>query len=97
MESYYCYELAKSGYAGAILGDNNHWVRRLPGKLLHNIISHGIARIAEFLPGDSPRVIVHGFASPLLQSMGETEIVDELRVIISTKIARRRISHFPRK
>ena len=83
MESYYCYELAMSGYAGAVLGDKSHWVRRLPGKLLHNIISHGIGRIAEFLTGDSPRVIAHGFASPLLRSMGETEIVDELRVIIS--------------
>jgi predicted dehydrogenase len=82
MESYYCYEIAKTGYAGAILGDKQHWVRRLPGKLLQNIISHGIARIAEFLPGESARVIVHGFTSPLLQSMGETEIVDELRVII---------------
>jgi len=83
MESYYCYELALTGYAGAILGDKQHWVRRLPGKLLHNIISHGIARIAEFLVTDSPQVIVHGFTSPLLRSRGETEIIDELRVIIS--------------
>jgi predicted dehydrogenase len=82
MESYYCYELAMSGYAGALLGDKHHWIRRLPGKLLHNIISHGVARIAEFLTGDSPRVIAHGFASPLLRNMGETEIVDELRAII---------------
>src|SRR5208283_853429 len=83
MESYYCYELATTGYAGALLGDKQHWVRRLPGRLLHNIISHGIARIAEFLRTDSPRVIAHGFISPLLKSFGETEIVDELRVIIS--------------
>lgn len=83
MESYYGYEMAMSGYAGALLGDKQHWVRKLPGKLLHNIISHGIARIAEFLTGESPRVIAYGYASPLLRSMGETEIVDELRVIIS--------------
>ena len=49
MESYYCYEIAQSGYAGALLGDKQHWIRRLPGMLLQNIISHGIARIAEFL------------------------------------------------
>src|ERR1700676_2371355 len=66
MESYYCYELGKSDYAGALLGDKQHWVRRLPGKLLQNIISHGIARIAEFMPTDSPRVIAYGFTSPLL-------------------------------
>jgi predicted dehydrogenase len=82
MESYYCYSLDR-GYAQTLLGDKNHWVRRLPGKLLHNVISHGIARIAEFLTSESPEVIAHGFTSPLLRSLGETEIVDELRVIIS--------------
>jgi hypothetical protein len=54
----------------------------LPGKLLHNIISHGIARIAEFLTSDNLQVIAHGFVSPLLRSIGENEIVDELRVMI---------------
>jgi predicted dehydrogenase len=83
MESYYCYELGDSGYVRALLSDKQHWVRRLPGKLLHNIISHGIAKVAEFLTTDSPHVIAHGFVSPLLKRMGETEIVDELRVIIS--------------
>ena len=83
MESYYCYEITRSGYAGALFGDKQHWVRRLPGKLLHNIISHGIARIAEFLSTDSPEVIAYGFISPMLRSMGENEIIDELRVIIS--------------
>jgi len=83
MESYYCYELGGSAYSGALLGDKGHWVRRLPGKLLHNIISHGVARIAEFLTSDSPEVIVHGFSSPYLKKVGETEIIDELRVIIS--------------
>jgi predicted dehydrogenase len=82
MESYYCYEISKAGYSGALLGDKQHWVRRLPGKLLQNIISHGVARIAEFLVGDSPEVISSGFTSPLLRSLGETEIIDELRVII---------------
>src|SRR5215467_7266339 len=83
MDSYFCYKIGRSGYAGALLGDPNHWVRRLPGKLLQNIISHGVARIAEFLSSDSPEIIAHGFVSPLLGSMGESEIIDELRVIIS--------------
>ena len=83
MESYYSYEIARSGYAGALLGDKQHWIRRLPGMLLQNIISHGIARIAEFLTSESPDVIAHGFTSPLLRSMGELEIIDELRVIIN--------------
>jgi predicted dehydrogenase len=83
MESHYCYDLTEPGYAKALLGDKQHWVRRLPGKLLHNIISHGIARVAEFLTTSSPQVIAHGFVSPLLKKMGELDIVDELRVIIS--------------
>lgn len=85
MESYYGYEIGAGGYAKALLGDKRHWVRSLPGGLLQNIISHGIARIAEFLTTDTPQVIAHGFVSPLLRSMGEREIVDELRVIISEK------------
>jgi predicted dehydrogenase len=83
MESYYCYELGGSAYSGALLSDKRHWGRRLPGKLLHNIISHGIARIAEFLTGNSLKVIAYGFTSPALKRLGESEIVDELRVIIS--------------
>lgn len=83
LESYYCYDLRDSGYAQALLGDKQHWVRRLPGKLLQNIISHGIARIAEYFPDDDPTVIAHGYASPVLRKLGESEIIDELRVIIS--------------
>ncbi|HET8925026.1 MAG TPA: Gfo/Idh/MocA family oxidoreductase [Candidatus Acidoferrum sp.] len=83
MESYYCYELGGSGYASALLADKQHWVRRLPGKLLQNTISHGIAPIAEHLTSDSPHVMAYGFTSPYLRKMGENEIIDELRVIIN--------------
>jgi len=82
IECHYCYELGDNPYAGALLGDKGHWLRRLRGKLLQNVISHGIARIAEHLSTASPRVIAHGFISPLLKSKGETEIIDELRVIV---------------
>lgn len=85
MESYYCYELKRSNYATAFLGDKHHWVRGLPGGLLQNIISHGVARIAEFLKSESPHVMAHGFVSPFLKSKSESEIIDELRVIIITE------------
>jgi predicted dehydrogenase len=81
MESHYCYSLDRD-YARTLLGDDKHWVRRLPGGLLHNVISHGIARIAEFLTTDSPHVMAYGFVSPLLRSVGESEVIDELRVIV---------------
>ena len=83
MESYYGYDMGAAGYAKALLSDKGHWARALPGGLLQNIISHGIARIAEFMTTDKPLVLAHGFVSPLLQSLGEHDIVDELRVIVS--------------
>src|SRR5688500_8955794 len=75
MESYYCYDLTEPGYAKALLGDQRHWVRSLPGGLIQNVISHGIARIAEYLTSDSPRVLAHGFVSPRLRALGEREII----------------------
>lgn len=82
LESIYCYELSDEKYAKAFLGDRDHWVRRLPGSLLQNIISHGISKIAEFLTSSDPTVIACGFTSPLLQRIGQSDIVDEVRVII---------------
>jgi predicted dehydrogenase len=92
VESHYGYNLGDPAYARALLGDKQHWVRRLPGKLLQNVISHGIARIAEFLTTDNPHIIAYGFISPLLRSIGETEFIDELRVIISDE--RRTTAYF---
>jgi len=82
MESYYCYGFGSDSYAKALLGDKNHWVRALPGKLLQNVISHGISRIAEFITSETPEVIAHGFTSGFLKSIGQDGIIDELRVII---------------
>ena len=82
IECQYCYDFGDISYAKAILGDNNHWVRKLPGSLLQNIISHGISKIAEFLSGDEPTVIAHGFTSNFLKEAGEVDIIDEVRVII---------------
>ena len=69
-------------YSKALLGDKTHWVRSLPGSLLQNLISHGIAKIAEFLPGDRPTVIAKAFSSPYLTGIGQSDLVDEVRAII---------------
>jgi predicted dehydrogenase len=82
MESMYCYEFGDAAYAKALLGDSDHWARKLPGSLLQNIISHGVARIAEFLSGKRITVSAQGFSSPFLQEIGQSDIVDELRLII---------------
>ena len=84
MESIYCYELSDERYAKAFLGDKNHWVRQLPGGgLLHNIISHGIGKIVEYLQDEKVTLLASGFTSMFLEGIGETGIIDECRVIIS--------------
>ena len=82
MESHWCYDLTDPTYARALLADTHHWARQLPGGLPHNIINHGISKVAEFIESDTPRVLALGFVSPFLRSLGNTELVDELRVIV---------------
>jgi predicted dehydrogenase len=82
IESHYCYDFGDESFAKALLGDNDHWVRRLPGSLLQNIISHGISKIAEFISCDNPAVIAQGFTSQFLKDIKENEIIDEVRVMI---------------
>lgn len=82
MESLWCYNFTDPVYAKALLGDSGHWIRSLPGKYLHDIISHGISRIAEFLKTGAPQVWAVGHVSPTMMGIGETDIIDELRVII---------------
>jgi predicted dehydrogenase len=82
MESTYCYTFEDESYAKALLGDCGHWVRKLPGSLLQNIISHGVSKIAEFMEDDAPRVIAQGFTSSFLTQIGQSDIVDEVRVMV---------------
>lgn len=82
MESYYCYNIDNSEYAQSLVGNKNHWVRQLPGGLIQNVFSHGIAKIAEFMDTDDPEVAVLSYTSPVFKSLGDETIVDELRVSI---------------
>jgi predicted dehydrogenase len=82
IESVYCYDFGNESYAKAFLGDGSHWLRKLPGSLLQNIISHGISKVAEFMIAEQPRIMAHGFTSTFLKNIGQGDIVDEVRVII---------------
>ena len=82
VESYFSYSLADTNYVGPLLGSRSHWVRQLPGQLFHNIISHGIARLAEFLDDDLVEVTASGHQSARLANMGGEEVLDELRVLL---------------
>ena len=81
VESHWPYDLSDTSYVGPILGSKTHWVRQLPGQLFHNLISHGIAKLAEFL-GDHVQVTAQAHQSPRLQSLGGQEVQDELRVLL---------------
>jgi len=85
VESYFSYDLGDWSYVGPLLGSRDHWVRRLPGQLLHNVISHGIAKLAEFLGDDLTDIVAVADQSPRLRSLGGDEILDELRVLIRDK------------
>jgi predicted dehydrogenase len=82
LECIQCYSHDEPTYGKAVLGDPYHWVRRLPGSLLHNLVSHGIAKIAEFLHGDSPELMSISFSSPYLVEHNHSDIVDEVRAVL---------------
>ncbi len=82
IESHFHYSLGDLTYVGPLLGDKTHWVRQLPGQLLHNIVSHPIAKIAEFLDSDIVEITAIGFQSAQLKSYHIDGVLDELRVLI---------------
>src|SRR5205807_5888047 len=82
LESYWSYDLGDLRYASAFLGNRSHWLRQLPGQLFHNIISHGIAKLAEFLDDDVPLTMASAHSSPQLSQSGAGDIMDELRVLL---------------
>lgn len=85
VESHWTYDLGDTSYVGPVLGSRNHWVRQLPGQLLHNIVSHGIAKLSEFLADDITEILASAHQSPQMQAMGGEEVLDELRVHIRDK------------
>jgi predicted dehydrogenase len=82
LESYWSYDLGDLKYASAFLADRNHWVRQLRGQLFHNIISHGIAKLAEFLGDELIRIVAMAHQSEQLRHLGAAGVLDELRVLI---------------
>src|SRR5205807_213729 len=77
IESFYGYDLA-GPYGSALTRDTEHWVHKLPGKLLHNTIDHLLNKIVDLAPRVDPEVHAVGWhASDLARKCG---LIDELRV-----------------
>jgi hypothetical protein len=49
---------------------------------MHNIVSHGIAKLCEFHDDDIVEIVASAHQSAQLQGLGGEEILDELRVLI---------------
>ncbi|MGC4049845.1 MAG: Gfo/Idh/MocA family oxidoreductase [Paludibaculum sp.] len=65
-----------SGQFGSqVSGDPRHWVRRLPGGLFQNTISHPLYRITEFLTDVQPKVIADWARRPGLDFPTELNVV----------------------
>jgi len=83
MDVYYCYDLGDERYARAFLKNRSHWLWRLPGQLIQNIIPHAVMKFCEFMADDEVKVSAQGFTSKLLQNLGELQLKDELRAIVT--------------
>jgi len=86
LESYWSYDLGDLRYASAFLSNRTHWVRQLPGQLFQNIISHGIAKLTEFLDDELVEIVATAYQSEQLRSLGAGDVLDELRVLIRDKM-----------
>jgi predicted dehydrogenase len=78
IESIYGYDLG-GPFGRALAADRGHWVRRLPGKLLHNTIDHLLNKLVEFVDSDEPEVLAIGRQL----ASGAEPMLDELRVLIA--------------
>jgi len=82
VESFYGYDLT-GPFGSALLADANHWVHRLPGKLLHNNIDHLFNKLVEFIDDESPEIIARGSVRrPQRFGDERDQMHDELRVMV---------------
>ncbi|MDX2152236.1 MAG: Gfo/Idh/MocA family oxidoreductase, partial [Bryobacteraceae bacterium] len=80
LERHFSYSLDDQSYLRPVIANPDHWVRRLPGRLFHNIISHGIASLAEFLDGEIVSLKATSHQSERMRRLGCADLHDELRV-----------------
>ena len=86
LESHWPYDLGGATYVAPVLGSRSYWVRRLPGQLFQNLISHSVARLSEFLDEEITDVVALSHQSPRLKELGGEEVQDELRVLVRDRL-----------
>ena len=60
LESFLGYDL-NGPYGRPVMEDDEHWVRRLPGGLVHNVIDHLLSKVIEFMPDERLRIAVNAW------------------------------------
>ena len=76
LESFLTYDL-NGPFGGAVVKDDEHWVRQLPGGLVQNIIDHLLSNVIEFIPDEGARISVDAWEGP--DSLG---LPSELRITV---------------
>ena len=70
-------------FGAAVFGDPGHWVHKLPGKLLHNVLDHILNKVVEFMPDDNPSVTAFGSRlSSARYGDHRDDILDEVRILV---------------
>jgi predicted dehydrogenase len=82
LEAFYGYNL-DGPFGAAMLGDKDHWIHSMPGKLLQNTLDHPISKITEFLPDERPTIVASGSVRRRAR-FGDVrdDLVDEARILI---------------
>jgi predicted dehydrogenase len=82
VESVLGYDLS-GAYGTAVLGDADHWVHRLPGKLFHNVLDHVLSKITLVLPDSEPTIAVMDYRRREPSNNAVIDLVaDELRFLL---------------
>jgi predicted dehydrogenase len=82
LEAFYGYNL-DGPFGAALLGDKNHWIHAMPGRLLQNTLDHPVSKITEFLPDERPTITAWGLPRRgALFGDVRDELVDEARIAI---------------
>lgn len=76
VESFYGYNLC-GPFGAAIMREPDHWVRKLPGQLLHNNLDHLIDKVTEFVTDENPEVYASGYRR------SDADLYEELRVAVT--------------
>lgn len=82
VESFFGYNLA-GPYGKVILGDANHWVHDLPGRLLQNNVDHLLNKLLPLVPDDRPAIRALGWVARKERYGDRRDLAhDELRVLL---------------